>query len=131
MSHGSRRDSPKEQLHIDPLFVPNPDLEEDHVDGITERAEQGQRVAPHGPLDVRRWVGQGGRDRGEERVGVRHENQAKEAVGIHSLDQPERRERRNQEMRRGCSHLASTAKTFARVKLSTPNTLPRASVKKP
>lgn len=45
------------------------------------------------------------------------------------VDRASARGRRDGKWRK--AHLASTAKTFALVKLSTPNTLPRASVKNP
>lgn len=71
---GTRLDLPEEQLHINPFLVPDPDLQEDNVDGITERAQQRQSITPHGPLDVCRRVRlfsrQGRRDGSEERVGV-------------------------------------------------------------
>lgn len=83
---GTRLDLPEEQLHIYPLLIPDPDLQEDNVDGITERAQQRQRITPHGPLDVCRRVGlfsrQGRRDGSEQRVGVGDEDQTDEAADI-------------------------------------------------
>lgn len=81
---GTRLNSPEKQLHIHPFLVPDPNLQEDNVDGITERAQQRQRITPHGPLDVCRRVGlfsgQGRRDGSEQRVGMGDEDQTDEAA---------------------------------------------------